>query len=531
MQNSHRRIITVALTLTATAALAAPPRPATMSKDLLKGASWRYSTDGGKTFPPKALSPPKGKTVRLVAKAEFVLAGPTLFDATREPTFELLQLTASLGPGWTATLNGKTVAPPLKGMNYRTIPGISAKLLRRGENVLLLAGPATGTGKPLGPPASLTPQYPDNLTFQSGPVLGACSDTFFSLTCRTNLPADVELTLTTESGKTVRRSSKGKFIHRFALDALDARWSSYALTARRGQFQIRFGARTGPRPTHPPNALRFIATGDSRSHPDDWAKVAKAVHAQGPEFVLFNGDLVTAGCNNWEWDAEFFGPAKALLATIPLYPVIGNHEQDAPIYDEMFYTPTKDGRGRNWTQTVRYVQIIGIEGDADWSKGSANVKWLARTLAASKAKFIFLCSHYPAWTSSSHGKLDSKGRPKEKPIREAQDVILPLLTKHKVTAMLAGHDHCYERSDPPGGVTHIICGGAGAPLRPKSKDAKRQNPHSKVYAASLHYCMFDLNGEVCTMRVLTPDGKQIDEHTWEYRGAPPREPQATPAQP
>jgi len=522
MRNSHTRIIAVALTLTATVAFAAPPRTASMSKDLLKGGSWRYSTDGGRSFPSRPASPPKGKTVRLVAKAEFVLAGPTIFDASRKPTFELLKLTTSLGPGWTAKLNGKPIVPPLKGMNYRAIPGIPAKLLRRGENELVLSGPATGTGKPLGPPASLTPQYPDELAFQSGPVLGACSDTFFSMTCRTNLPADVELTLTTESGKTVRRTSKGKFIHRFAVDALNARWSSYALTARRGGFQIRFGARTGPRPT---DAMRFIATGDSRSHPEDWAKVAKAVHGQGPEFVLFNGDLVTAGRNNWEWDTEFFSPAKALLATIPLYPVIGNHEQDAPIYDEMFYTPTKDGRGRNWTQTSRDVQIIGIDGAGDWSKGSVNVTWLARTLAASKAKFIFVCSHYPAWTSSSHGKLDAKGRPKEKPIREAQDVILPLLAKYKVTAMLAGHDHCYERSDPPGGVTHIICGGAGAPLRPKSKDARRQNPHSKVYAASLHYCMFDLNGEVCTMRVLTPDGKKIDEHTWEYRGAPPREPQ------
>ena len=107
-------------------------------------------------------------------------------------------------------------------------------------------------------------------------------------------------------------------------------------------------------------------------------------------------------------------------------------------------------------------------------------------------------------------------------MRQAQEVILPLLVKHKATAMIAGHDHCYERSAPPGGVAHIITGGAGAPLRDKASGARRQNPHSRVYAAVLHYCMFDLNGDVCTLRVLTPQGRVIDEQTWEYRGAPPR---------
>ena len=103
----------------------------------------------------------------------------------------------------------------------------------------------------------------------------------------------------------------------------------------------------------------------------------------------------------------------------------------------------------------------------------------------------------------------------------SQKVIMPLLARYRATAMIAGHDHNYERNEPPPnqGVTSITSGGAGAPLRPKSNRAAAANPYSKVFSPVLHYCVFDVSDNVCEMKVYGLDGKVIDQKTFAAREA------------
>ena len=77
--------------------------------------------------------------------------------------------------------------------------------------------------------------------------------------------------------------------------------------------------------------------------------------------------------------------------------------------------------------------------------------------------------NYPAYSSGLHGSVNEEGVPTEATARYARDVIVPLLEKHGVTAMFASHDHNYERSVLPSGLTCITTGGAGALLREKSE--------------------------------------------------------------
>ena len=44
------------------------------------------------------------------------------------------------------------------------------------------------------------------------------------------------------------------------------------------------------------------------------------------------------------------------------------------------------------------------------------------------------------------------------------------MKKYHATAFISGHDHDYERSEPPGGVTVIVSGGARAPALPEDDD-------------------------------------------------------------
>ena len=247
------------------------------------------------------------------------------------------------------------------------------------------------------------------------------------------------------------------------------------------------------------------------------AKVAAAVAAARPAFSVFLGDMVASGNVDDQWDQMHFGPAKEYFATIPYYPVIGNHERNCSLFLRLFQTPSGD---KNWAQRIGPMLLIGIDGGMNWEAGGELATWLEAQLAAgSDAKFIFLATHYPAWSSGSHAKLGEDGAPRETPARLAQQVIMPLLAKYGATAMLAGHDHFYERSEPPEGVTMIVSGGAGVRLRDKWADAETQNPHSKAFAKRYHYCVFTIEGDTCTMQAVTPDGEVLDERTWPARGS------------
>ncbi len=457
-------------------------------------------------------------------RIQFTVEDPAQFAALA------LRKPSSIRP---VSLNGKPIPLPLEGMSYKTIPGIPASLLAPGTNELLLAWtqtvksstPKTEEGappaKPVMRPAKLSAakidvqllgQTPSALAFQTGPVLGHAGETFFTVSCRVTLPAEVVLDC---NGR--KHASAPALLHIFKVEGLKpATTYSYSLHARlapQGKDLVstpEYTTRTLPAS----EPFTFAALGDSRTHPQDWAKVGAAVAKAKPAFSVFVGDMVTAGRIDEQWDEQYFDPAKDYFATVPYYPIIGNHEQNAPLYLKLFQTP---GGETTWSQMIGPVLLVGIDGGKDWSKDSSQTKWLEGLLAKTAAKYVFLFSHYPAWTSGGHGGLNDQGLPKERTIREAQTVLMPLLKKYNATAMIAGHDHFYERSEPTNGVTMLISGGAGAPLRGKAKGAEKQNPHSKVFASQLHYCLFSVTAETCTMQVLTPEGEVVDTRQWPAR--------------
>lgn len=425
------------------------------------------------------------------------------------------------------TLNGKTIPKPMEGMTYETIPGIPVSLLEKGSNELqaIWTQPIKAQKDKEISKVSIIPSQidsadvdirlsglmPSALTFQTGPVLGYAGKNFFTITCRVNIPAEVVLEVNNR-----QYVLKPALLHSFKAEGLTADTQyHYSLKARLSSRDDvlasagPYSARTLPSG----GQFSFAVLGDSRTHPKDWAKVAAAVVTAKPAFSVFVGDMVTSGRIDSQWDEQYFSPARDFFATIPYYGVIGNHEENCPLFSRIF--PTLGGK--NWSQEIGSVLLIGIDGAMDWSSGSNLTKWLEDILAKSKAKFIFLASHYPAWTSGDHGRLDEDGHPREKPIRLAQDVLMPLLKKYDVTAMFAGHDHFYERSEPKEGITMIVSGGAGAPLRNKVDNPEKQNPYSKIFAKKHHYCFLTVNGDVCTMKVLTPERNVIDTRAWTAR--------------
>jgi hypothetical protein len=514
----------VFLPLAAQVKSVAPPAP---PLDLLKGATWQYSTDGGDTYTPDAPLIRPEQPFKLKAKVEFQVgdlpAGALYWEFTHA-------LPMKFKPVW--KLNDLSLKGQITGASYRTFFAQNLKLLKKGRNSMTLeiSGRNSSTKEEPARPLSLDTQAvlavvkAEHLRIRFGPVLGAFGEDYFTVTFLTNMPASGMLQAdpvkftdwTLNRAPEVDLADTGGFAHRFLARRGKGDSMTYSVSASLGGANCRL---PGTTVQFPPagGKLRFVVTGDNRSNPKLWAAVAEAIEKEKPAFVVHTGDFVWNGNDDHRWEDEFYAPARELLRTTPFLPAFGNHEANAPMLQHVFYTPSPKGTARNWTTTIGPVQFIGIDGAQKWLPDGNNTDWLDKALAESRSKFLFLVSHYPAWSSGTHGKLDWQGEPSERPIRQGQDVIMPLLERHKATAYLAGHDHRYERSEPPGGVSVVVTGGGGAPLHKKKPGGEAQNPYSEVLEVQLHYCLFEIDGDTCVMKAITPEGEQLDIRTWKAR--------------
>ncbi|KKL10341.1 hypothetical protein LCGC14_2556800 [marine sediment metagenome] len=285
--------------------------------NLLAKVSWQYSVDEGTIWSDEV--PPLGK------KGTTTVDVRGRFDIPAATTGEYLALATGLRHGQTGSyrLNGQPVPQPLGDMIYRLIPGIPAGLLRRGANVLeakVAYEVGMAGGRPLSVPTALRFQRDADLKIQSGPVLGAFGRDFFTVTCRTNMPAAVELRVTqiVDSHKRVgqtavlAKSPKGIF-HRFRVKppGTIAAHTGYALVARSGERTV---SESLSAPSLPTKGLRFVVAGDNRGYPRTWARVAGAIGKHRPHFVVHTGDMLNSGRRDYQWDQQFFHPARRLLA-------------------------------------------------------------------------------------------------------------------------------------------------------------------------------------------------------------------------
>ena len=133
-------------------------------------------------------------------------------------------------------------------------------------------------------------------------------------------------------------------------------------------------------------------------------------------FVMIPGDLVTTGTNYNQWQNDFFAPANPLFAHVPVYPVLGNHENNSGFYFQYFELPDNGTAGYEehwWYKDYSNVRIIGLNSNSGY-RIQAQLDWLDNTLddacADDDIDFVFTQLHHPhlseLWTP---GELDYTG--------------------------------------------------------------------------------------------------------------------------
>ncbi len=279
--------------------------------------------------------------------------------------------------------------------------------------------------------------------------------------------------------------------------------------------------RTAPTVVRP---FTFGAWGDPRGDPSwgsaraNWGNVSARMDGDPTiEFTIGTGDFIGEAADPRQWEVQFFGPGRSFLAHSPFHQAIGNHDYltgSSPrvprFYRDIFDTP-----GSMWyTFTYGPARFICLNTGAPSSSQRA---WVQQTLSAATEQYIFVATHYPAFSMGPHGKLGGNGLPAEYHVRMFLQNIVPLLEQYNVTAVFAAHDHFYERSFKDG-VHHVLSGGAGTGLYTQTDwdgnpSPPQQNPYFVLWARKHHYVRVNVDFIQATMETVDVNGNVIDTVT------------------
>ena len=120
-------------------------------------------------------------------------------------------------------------------------------------------------------------------------------------------------------------------------------------------------------------------------------------------------------------------------------------------------------------------------------------EWLDDELAASVNQWKVVLLHHPLYSSGRHGSTYG-----------ARELLEPILRRHHVDLVLAGHDHDYERTHPLHGITHVVSGGGC-----KTTSVGRSD-FTAAAASILQFLLIDVVDDLLVGRCIAVDGAIAD---------------------
>lgn len=428
---------------------------------------WPYDVGGGGAAVAGAIAAP-GDDQRIAAAF-----GVTAFSlGPADEGYEMLELRLRYADGVAVWLNGVEVvrralprgdttalAARPRGPEWETcyIP-VGPGLLRRGENVLAVRVHPSGRRHAPALAADLIGRRERGIV--RGPILADVGATTATITVETDPGVEAILEWGPGDGElTQRRASPAGRRHEFALAGLAAGGVvSYRVTAGATRSP-RVAFRTTPGPGA---VLRIGVYGDVRGGHATHARIVGHMLREGLDLIAVTGDMVLRGSDEADWQ-RFFAVTRDLLAQVPYYPAIGNHDlgwdgADPAKRGSVVFAlppgPLDRPAGAYWySRDVAGVHLVFLDSNAyDRPEQEA---WLASDLAAARARGV------RAILAFTHDGPFSRGYHGGNAVSRARYV--PILAQHRVDLLFAGHDHLYQRG-AQGGVRYVVTGGGGAPL-------------------------------------------------------------------
>jgi predicted MPP superfamily phosphohydrolase len=242
-------------------------------------------------------------------------------------------------------------------------------------------------------------------------------------------------------------------------------------------------------------SVRFVVIGDTGSGTDKQRQLAEILircKEKFPfEFVLLLGDNLYGGEKAKDYDKKFESVYRELLdAKVKFYASLGNHDTANQRLYEHFnmngkeYYSFKKGKVAFWALNSNYMD-------------QHQIKWLEEDLSKNNSDWKISFFHHPLYSSGkAHG-----------PDESLRKVLEPILLKHGVSIVFAGHEHFYERIKPQQGIYHFISG-AGGKLR--AGDVKVSRITEKSFDQDLHFMLIEITDDELHFQVISRNGKTVD---------------------
>ncbi len=259
-------------------------------------------------------------------------------------------------------------------------------------------------------------------------------------------------------------------------------------------------------------AFTFVMIGDTQSNPDVVKRVSDIAWSHRPNFVSIAGDLVTTGTNKSHWTHHFFPNMRPLINRVPMFPILGNHEQNARHYYEYMDLPDPE---YYYSFSYGDADYFMLDSEKPMGPGSEQYLWLEDKLASSDARWKFVVHHRPPYSSDENDHGNSWLGPTTLGDLNPRQMV-PLYEKYGVDIVFNGHVHVYERTFPlrdgeaveHNGVIYMTIGGGGGGL----EDFTPFNPWFGSKKVSTHHiCYVEIVGGHLRMQAIDDQGRLFDQ--------------------
>lgn len=271
--------------------------------------------------------------------------------------------------------------------------------------------------------------------------------------------------------------------------------------------------------------FRFLVFADSGDGRATQRKLAALIEKEQADLVIHAGDIAYWEGRFQQYADAFFAIYPSLLARTPLFTVPGNHDYpgDAFAYRQVFSLPRTGVPPEGWQRYYSFdwgnVHFSAIDTntplEAVEQGDRTMIEWLDRDLEATRQTWRIVYFHHPPFPSTPY-KIDDPN------CVLALQHLTPVLERHGVHLVIAGHEHIYQRTrarrggrfqENDRGTTYLTAGGAGS-----------QNYESGTGAfiasatGASHYLRVDVNGSRLDGEAVGFGPEAIDR--WSLTAAP-----------
>lgn len=265
-----------------------------------------------------------------------------------------------------------------------------------------------------------------------------------------------------------------------------------------------------------------------------WDEFQKHQNTDSPvRFILSMGDniygnianafggIFGTGSKDSDWGPKFFQPYEPLIARIPFFPSIGNHDGneteargDLPTLLDNFAFPN-DKPGRYYTFTFGgLAQFFALDSTRNTESGSptpfyyedgAQFRWMRQEFAKAHPPWVIPFYHHPVFN----------GGPLHAPSLRDLHHWVDLFGSSGVKVVFNGHEHNFQMSEA-NDLSHgirFITSGAGGELRGGSIQKKMAKANIAAWAAQNHFLLVEIDGKTMNVTPLSFEPMHIVDST------------------